>query len=329
LPFGVAYHLAFSVDVGLLERPASVGSAFTESLLVTTLVREVPIAMKRNVALLGMLVLLLALAACNGNRKPAAAFFAVPMEGVSPLTVEFDASMSFDIDGAVIGYFWDFGDGTTGTQERTTHVFASNTDRTFTVRLTVRDDGGKTDSITLPITVIGSGLDPSPGDTLFFDDFEDGLDPAWQHTAGWEAVDGVLAHNSGHTIYTYLGIGTDWTDYIVEVDLEPSDRWAGLLLRCQEDLDSYVMFYGYHGSLRFRTVADGDVTAYGEEKAPGFLEGVQHVRVVVSGSTYDVYVNGLHRLTYTDDTYSTGMPGLRSWPGPGARFDNFRVTSSE
>jgi len=174
--------------------------------------------------------------------------------------------------------------------------------------------------------------DPNPGQVLFFDDFEDGMDPVWQTTAGWQIEGGVLIHDSGDA-YGYLDVGTDWSDYVVEVELEPRGEYAALLFRCQEDLRSYVMFYGDTGALRFKTYVDADNTADTGWRSPGFLEGPQLVRVVVSGDTYTVYINGLQRLTFTDSTFDSGMPGLHSWGwGNGedrARYDNFRVTAGD
>lgn len=52
----------------------------------------------------------------------------------------FDASGSYDPDGTVKDYFWEFGDGTTGYGPKPTHSYA--TAGTFTVRLTVSDHSG-------------------------------------------------------------------------------------------------------------------------------------------------------------------------------------------
>ena len=53
----------------------------------------------------------------------------------------------------------------------------------------------------------------------------------------------------------------------------------------------------------------------------------------MQGSTYSLYINGLHRMTFEDNTFSAGMPGIYSWGGSTgdneARFDNFRVTPVE
>ncbi|MFD2352959.1 PKD domain-containing protein [Nonomuraea ferruginea] len=58
---------------------------------------------------------------------------------------------STDPDGDPITYAWDFGDGGTSTGANPSHTYTAN--GTFTARLTVRDSGGKTGSVTVPIVV--------------------------------------------------------------------------------------------------------------------------------------------------------------------------------
>ena len=69
------------------------------------------------------------------------------------LTCSFDAAGSSDSDGTVASYDWDFGDGTTGTGKTATRTYAAG--GTFSVKLTVTDDAGATDSTTKAVTVTG------------------------------------------------------------------------------------------------------------------------------------------------------------------------------
>lgn len=58
----------------------------------------------------------------------------------------FDASSSVDGDGALTGFAWDFGDGTTATGVAVAHTY--NAPGTYTLRLTVMDDAGVGNSAT-------------------------------------------------------------------------------------------------------------------------------------------------------------------------------------
>lgn len=67
------------------------------------------------------------------------------------LAVSFDGSPSFDPDGIIQSYEWNFGDGTTATGAQVTHEFPNA--GTFAVTLTVEDDQGETTSETRPVGV--------------------------------------------------------------------------------------------------------------------------------------------------------------------------------
>ncbi len=65
--------------------------------------------------------------------------------------LQFDGTGSYDPDGQILLYFWDFGDGTTGVGVKTTHQFAIG--GLYTVTLTVRDNLGGISSQTATATM--------------------------------------------------------------------------------------------------------------------------------------------------------------------------------
>jgi photosystem II stability/assembly factor-like uncharacterized protein len=79
---------------------------------------------------------------------------------------------SVDNDGTIVAWSWDFGDGTTSTEQHPVHVFPAA--GTFHVQLTVTDDDGATDAALRFLVV-----QPGPGGT--FGDFTEvtPLDPLW------------------------------------------------------------------------------------------------------------------------------------------------------
>ena len=123
-----------------------------------------------------------------------------PYSGNEGSAISFSGAGSSDIDGTIVSYAWDFGDGATETGVTATHTYADN--GTYIVTLAVTDDKGATGTgstsatvanVTptasaggpysgtkgMPITFTGSAVDPGSLDTLSFSwDFGDGSAPA-------------------------------------------------------------------------------------------------------------------------------------------------------
>ncbi|MCB0851249.1 MAG: PKD domain-containing protein, partial [Bacteroidetes bacterium] len=83
------------------------------------------------------------------NQPPVASFSA--NGGSTPLEFNFDATSSYDPDGIITSYAWDFGDGNTGTGVSVMHTYA--TTGTYNVSLTITDDSMATDIATESIDV--------------------------------------------------------------------------------------------------------------------------------------------------------------------------------
>jgi PKD repeat protein len=79
-----------------------------------------------------------------------------PYTGIEGDEILFNGSGSYDPDGTIVTYAWDFGDGSTGTGVSPTYTYKAN--GTYTVALTVND--GKVDSAPSPTTATISDVDP-------------------------------------------------------------------------------------------------------------------------------------------------------------------------
>jgi glucose/arabinose dehydrogenase len=79
-----------------------------------------------------------------GNRPPTAVISSTV--DAATRTVSFSSAESFDLDGDVLRFRWDFGDGQTSSVADPVHTYASG--GTFTVRLTVTDSVGTSDTAT-------------------------------------------------------------------------------------------------------------------------------------------------------------------------------------
>ena len=84
------------------------------------------------------------------NQKPIAGFTYSPLEPTDLDTIVFTDS-SIDLDGNIVSWTWNFGDGNTSSNQNPTHKYAD--DGTYTVTLTVEDNDGATDSESKDVTV--------------------------------------------------------------------------------------------------------------------------------------------------------------------------------
>ena len=176
--------------------------------------------------------------------------------GPAPLNVSFMGSNSSDPGGGPLSYLWEFGDGDTSTDPDPDHIFtAPNSDPiSYTVTLTVTDQGGQSASTTLlvslnntpPVVDITSFEDgafyPVGVDTVFtlvatvsdaeHDDSE--LTYAWRTALHHnthnhpEPVD-----NNEQTITLISGVGCDGEEYRYNISLTVTDA-GGLSTTVQQ-----------------------------------------------------------------------------------------------
>ena len=86
--------------------------------------------------------------------QPPVALFVANPNPVNPgVPVQFNASTSYDPDGTIVNYSWDFGDTATGFGVAPTHAYAAP--GTYTATLVVVDNSSLSDSTTHTITVNG------------------------------------------------------------------------------------------------------------------------------------------------------------------------------
>jgi len=143
--------------------------------------------------------------------------------------IAFDASASYDIDGSIIAYLWDFGDGANATEMTTTHAYADH--GFYTVKLTVTDNKGVQASafITVFINDVGpkafAGEDRTIalGDSVTFngsssDDPDGDID---NYT--WDFGDGEIGYGEIVT-HTYARAGT----YAVILTIVDDDNGVGV-----------------------------------------------------------------------------------------------------
>src|SRR2546426_1187025 len=85
------------------------------------------------------------------NTPPVAMAAGSPLSGIVPLTVNFSSAGSYDPDGSVAGYSWNFGDGSpSSTAAAPSHVYSNAGN--FTAVLTVTDNRGATSTAQVTVT---------------------------------------------------------------------------------------------------------------------------------------------------------------------------------
>ena len=107
------------------------------------------------------------------DKPPVAIFTPSTTSGPTGSPLTFDGTGSYDPDGTVVTWSWTFGDTTSGSGSNTAHTYT--TAGTYTVSLTVTDNGGYFSSTTSQITITDrpptvsltpSPATPSPGQTV-------------------------------------------------------------------------------------------------------------------------------------------------------------------
>ncbi|MEL6132527.1 MAG: PKD domain-containing protein, partial [Bacteroidota bacterium] len=88
---------------------------------------------------------------CGGSGDLPIARFVYDVVSANPTKIDFNGLSSYDLDGPIVSYSWDFGDGTSGSGAEVTHVYFEP--NSYTVRLTVIDTDGNTDDVVSVIPV--------------------------------------------------------------------------------------------------------------------------------------------------------------------------------
>ncbi len=208
----------------------------------------------------------------QANTPPVAVITANKTHGVAPLSVTFDAGGSYDSDGTISRYAWNFGDGTTATGVNTSHVYSK--DATYTVALDVTDDDGATTRATYSITVEPQGIDPS----LPFEAGEVLVSSTWNH------VDFIKQYNNPVVI---AGPPSYNDDEPAVIRLRNVDS-NGFDIRIQE----WDYLDGVHGpeTIHFIVMEQGNYTLNDGTKleAGSFTASNQNFNAVQFGQSFQV-----------------------------------------
>jgi PKD repeat protein len=178
----------------------------------------------------------------NMSGAPMASFNVQPLNGITPLKVNLDASGSSQGNASIISYEWIFGDGMSGTGINGSHTYTSAGN--FTIRLTIKDNAGRTDSTYRQIIVesrrAGENNTKLPPEAQFTVtpssgtapltvklDASGSLDPDGTITAySWDFGDGMSGTGPGG-YHTFTSAGT----YLVRLRVQDNSGLSGSATR--------------------------------------------------------------------------------------------------
>lgn len=136
----------------------------------------------------------------------------------------FSGNTSYDSDGYIISYDWNFGDETTGSGTEVSHAYDKSGN--YTVTLTVTDDDGATDTDTVIVIVEEEGQPPQPAVLEISKIKISGPDEVFTHTHNeWELK--ITVVNTGQscmtnvTVYDVLPAEIELLDYTLTHTITP------------------------------------------------------------------------------------------------------------
>ena len=208
---------------------------------------------------------------------------------------------SSDIDGTIISWFWDFGDGTTSTQKNPTHQYSKI--GKFTITLTVEDDDAATSRATKQITV----HDVNPPITVH--DY-DGL---W-HTTDF-SINLLATDNHSGVAETYYKINNGATQRL-SVNGQPKitmespnntiEYWSTDNDGNEEE--HHIIFNIKLDKTAPTADAGPDITT--DENTVVTLGGNSKDNIQIANYTWNLFDNGLKTLTGENPQYTFYTPGI-------------------
>jgi len=261
----------------------------------------------------------------SSNNAPTASVTASPVNGISPLKVDFDGSASRDPDGSIVSYQWSFGDGSSGSGATVSHTYSAP--GSYSATLTVTDDDGA--SATAAITIAASAAANIAPDAVAASNATTGIAPlaiAFDGRASKDA-DGTIASYSwsfgdgvngvGGTIsHTYASAGIYMATLTVKDNLGAADS-ASIQITVTAPANraptAVIATNGTNGAAPFTVAFNGSASTDSDGTIAGYLwdfgdgkigSGATAVHSYADPGTYTAM------LTVTDNRGATGVSSL-------------------
>jgi len=139
-------------------------------------------------------------------QAPVAQASATPESGVTPLSVNFSSAGSYDPDGSINSYSWNFGDGSSSTQANPAHTY--NNAGNYAAVLTVHDNQGamRTSTVNIAVAAAPSALPTAPSNLVATTAGTNAINLSWNDNTSDE--DGYHIERKTGASGTYSEIAT-------------------------------------------------------------------------------------------------------------------------
>lgn len=191
----------------------------------------------------------------------------------------------------------------------------------------------------------GHNVQTAKAEPYFFDDFNDGVADGWtQRLGSWQVTNGEYRVSVGiveNGISTVNGLNL--TDCVIETQLRFTDSVGyegGIVFRYLDNSHYYAFQIGHeydHMEIITYDAANPDYGNYakraviqpllGNNSIPINLNVNYTLRIEIQGTNFNAYFNGQHVLSWTDNSYSSGLVGLRARRAD-VNFDNFKIENA-
>ena len=144
----------------------------------------------------------------SGNVAPTAIIIATSTSGTVPFSTALIGTDSKDVDGTIVAYFWDFGDGTTSSEPIALHTYSQAGN--FTTTLTVTDNSGAKVSASVLITVTDPNIINPPA-SISVSALQNTATLLWTDNSNNETgfvIERALAAKGRNAVPSYLVVGT-------------------------------------------------------------------------------------------------------------------------
>ncbi len=252
----------------------------------------------------------------DGTNQPPVAEFTYTQDGD---TFTFDAGDSYDPDGTISTYTWDFGDGTTNEGITAIKTFTASS---YVVTLSVVDTNSGVHITQKEISIT----------TAITDDFNrtaSDLGSNWTTVFGSPIVENTVVRTSTSTNSGAIWSADSFTDdqYAQIALSDGGANYTGAACRMDGSGNGYAIRCTSNTSCRIQKVVAGTFDNFGGATGGVSVSDVANktLKITCEGTTITGYLDDVPFDSHTDSTYTSGNPGITVYNTWTKGADNFEA----